>query len=80
MVDLMHYPEDRDELFEVPEEEAHFYFSLMEIESNIEKYGAHFVLSRMRNDAFSKLAEWFAEIETTSSKKACALLKKNNVS
>lgn len=63
MNDFM-YPEDRGEIYgDVNEEEAYFYHVLMDFEYLIQKYGAHTVLSRMRNDPFSELAEWFYEME-----------------
>ena len=67
------YPEDRGELFgEVNEEEASFYFTLNDFERLIEHYGAHFVLSRMRNNSFEKLSQWFFHEEKAE---PCYLLK-----
>jgi hypothetical protein len=62
MSDMFLYPEDRSEIFEQPnEEEAWFYHTMNDFEEAIDKYGALFVLSRMRNEPFEKLADWFYE-------------------
>lgn len=67
------YPEDRGELYgEINEEEASFYFALNDFDKLIERYGAHFVLSRMRKDTFQKLSQWFYHEEK---QEVCALLK-----
>ncbi len=77
MQELFSYPEDRSEIFEGPnEEEAHFYFTLNDIEHYINKDGAHFVLSRMGNDAFEKLSEWFYDAGSNDNQEVAWLLKK----
>ena len=56
------YPDDRSEFFgEANEEEASFYFSLMDFEKLIEHYGTEFVLNRLGEETFNKLAVWFLE-------------------
>lgn len=55
------YPEDRSELFEHNEEEAVFYFTLSEFDQLIERYGADFVVARMKETTFEKLSGWFFE-------------------
>lgn len=71
------YPEDRGEIFgEQNEEEASFYFSLNDFEHFLNKYGAQFVLARMRNDAFEKLSEWFYDTTSTEGQERAWLLKK----
>ncbi len=42
------------------EEEAHFYFTIMEFEKLLEEHGAQFVLERMREDPFALLNVWFS--------------------
>jgi hypothetical protein len=66
------YPEDRGEIFgEYNDEEASFYFMLNDFDACVSKYGAQFVISRMRNETFEKLSEWF--LDTTNTKEVCAL-------
>jgi hypothetical protein len=70
------YPEDRSEIFgEVNEEEASFYFSLNDFEQLISRYGVQFVMSRMRNETFEKLSQWFYEDYGTK-EVPCYLLSK----
>lgn len=58
------YPEDRSDIFMgANEEEASFYFSLMDFEQLIKRYGADFVINRMGEDTFNLLAEWFLDEE-----------------
>ena len=60
MLSMSHYPEDRGEIYgEQNEEEAAFYFSLMEFSQFVEKYGASFVLTKMDQKTFQALSEWF---------------------
>ena len=77
VLDEFQYPEDRGEIYGEPnEEEAAFYFSLMDFEALIERYGAQFVLSRMRNEAFEKLSEWFYDTQNGDQQERAWLLKK----
>ena len=70
------YPEDRGEIYGEPnEEEAALYFSLMDFEHLIERYGTQFIMTRLRNETFQKLSEWFYEDYGTK-EVPCALLKK----
>jgi len=56
------YPEDRAELFtESNQEEAHFYFTLSDFENLVSKHGIDFVMNRLSEDVFIKLATWFLE-------------------
>lgn len=56
------YPEDRSELFEQPnEEEASFYFSLMDFKQLIKRYGVEFVMNRMDIETYQELAIWFED-------------------
>jgi hypothetical protein len=43
------------------EEEAHFYFTIMEFEKLLEEHGAQFVLEKMQEDPFELLNVWFSE-------------------
>lgn len=71
------YPEDRGEIYgEVNEEEAYLYHTLMDFEGLVHKYGAQFVLSRMRNDSFSKLSEWFYDTSNGEGQERAWLLTK----
>jgi hypothetical protein len=71
------YPEDRGEIYgEVNEEEAWVYHTLNDFEQCIEKYGAHFMLARMRNDPFSKLSEWFYDTSNGDKQERAWLLTK----
>jgi len=56
------YPENRSEFFgEANEEEASFYHSIMDFESLLDRYGIDFVMNRMNEEVFIKLADWFAD-------------------
>jgi hypothetical protein len=48
----------------IDEEEAHFYYILMDFEQLLEKHGADFVLTKMKQDPFAQLNEWFANSQT----------------
>ncbi len=75
------YPEDRGEIYgEVNEEEAWLYHTLSEFEDIVNKYGAQFVLARMRNSCFEKLSEWFYDAGANSNQELAWLLKKKDVS
>lgn len=58
------YPEDRSELFgETNEEEASFYFSLMDFKQLIERYGVDFVMNRLDEETFDKIMDWIVDEE-----------------
>ena len=70
------YPEDRGEIYgDFNEEESWVYHTLNDFEQCIEKYGAHFMLARMREGPFSKLSEWFYDNGVVKSE-PCFLLKR----
>ena len=74
--DPFEYPDDRAEIFTQPnEEEAWFYHTMSEFEDVVNKYGAQFVLSRMRNDPFMKLADWFYDTANVNQEKAWLLTR-----
>lgn len=62
-----------EELPDVNEEEASFYFSLNDFEQLLDRYGADFVLKRMRNESFDKLNVWFSEAQNPTKKSTCFL-------
>jgi len=58
------YPEDRGEIFGEPnEEEAHFYFTLMDFKGFIDKYGVDFVMNRLDEETFDKILDWLVDEE-----------------
>ncbi len=58
------YPNDRQEFFEgASEEEASFYFSLMDFESLIKRYGIDFVMNRLDEETFDKIMDWIVDEE-----------------
>lgn len=75
--DEFQYPEDRGEIYgDISEEEAHFYFTLLDFEELVNKYGSQFVVSRMRNECFEKLSDWFYSIGNGSGELPYLLKKK----
>ena len=78
-MDEFRYPEDRGEIFDEPnEEEAWVYHTLMDFEQCINKYGAHFMLSRMRNETFEKLSNWFYDTQNGTQQERAWLLTKQS--
>jgi hypothetical protein len=54
------YPEDRSELYEGPnEEEQSLYFSLMDFQQLVERYGVDFVINRLNFETSNKLYEYY---------------------
>lgn len=58
------YPDNRSEFYEGPsEEEAHFYFTLMDFKGLVKAHGAAFVMNRLDQETFDSLVDWFMEDE-----------------
>ena len=58
------YPADRSEFFgETNEEEAAFYFSLMDFKQLIDRYGVEFVFNRLDEETFDKILDWLMDEE-----------------
>lgn len=67
------YLNEGEELEQQLDEEGAFYFTLMDFEQVIDKYGAEFVLKRMGNKCFEQLSEWFY-VSSQPKKDVCKLL------
>lgn len=64
MDDPFEYPADRSELFgETNEEEASFYFSLIDFKQLIDRYGVEFVFNRLDLETFDKIVDWLVDEE-----------------
>lgn len=56
------YPEDRSEIYgESNEEEASFYFTLMDFQALVKRYGVEFIMNRLDENTFVALGAWWLD-------------------
>ena len=68
-----YYLEEGEGLEQQLDEEAAFYFSIMDFTQLVDKYGAEFVIKRMDPKTVEKLSEWFY-VSSQPKKDVCKIL------